>query len=173
MDIQVFTVARTDYLTNLCPQQLINTTFSFSLLRAWNLENVTLYYDCPRIVSPSSGFPSQFNCSNRGTGLINYFVVESAFQNLSAEVKGELSTCQNNVVVPAFYTAAQSIATNPTPDTVILPLRNGFGLKWNEKFYSKCQACNASGGVCGFDSIEFLCYCSDHTDSSNCLQSGV
>ncbi|OMO92530.1 hypothetical protein COLO4_17513 [Corchorus olitorius] len=178
MDILAFTVARTDYLTNLCPQQLINTTFSFSLLWAWNLENVTLYYDCPRdinIVSQSSsGFPSQFNCSNRGTGLLlNYFVTDSAFQNLSAEVKGDLSTCQNNVVVPVFYTVAQSIEANPTLDDMIQPLRNGFGLKWNEKFYSKCQACNASGGVCGFDSIEFLCYCPNHTDSSNCLQSGL
>ncbi|OMO74720.1 hypothetical protein CCACVL1_16506 [Corchorus capsularis] len=177
INIQAFTVARTDYLNNLCPQKLANTTLDFALLDyAWNLENVTLYYDCPKISNQSSGFPSQFNCSNNGTGrVLNYYMLASAFGNLSAESKGGLGNCRSNVIVPAFYTAAQSIVTNPTPDTVILPLRNGFGLKWDANIASKCQKCEGSGGRCGYNktSSGFTCYCPDHTDSSTCNLPGT
>ncbi|XP_017980752.1 PREDICTED: LEAF RUST 10 DISEASE-RESISTANCE LOCUS RECEPTOR-LIKE PROTEIN KINASE-like 2.1 isoform X1 [Theobroma cacao] len=171
-DIQAFTVARTDYLTTLCPQHLANTTLDFNLLSyAWNLENVTLYYDCPSIANQSSGFPSQFNCTSNGT---NYYVIASAFGNLSAEAKGGLGLCRSNVIVPAFFTAVQTIVNNPTPDTLVLPLRNGFGLKWDANIASKCAACSASGGVCGYNKTlsEFTCYCSDRTDPSTCLPPG-
>ncbi|XVF87999.1 hypothetical protein PTKIN_Ptkin19aG0013900 [Pterospermum kingtungense] len=175
MDLQALTVARTDYLTNLCPQQLVNTTLNFSLFSyAWNLENLTLYYNCPRIVNQSSGFPSQFNCTNNGTDAVNYYVTASAFGNLSAGVKDGLGSCKSNVIVPAFYTAVQTIESNPTPDTLILPLANGFGLKWDANIASKCEECNASGGRCGYNksSSQFSCYCSNHTDASTCLLPG-
>ncbi|XP_022717316.1 LEAF RUST 10 DISEASE-RESISTANCE LOCUS RECEPTOR-LIKE PROTEIN KINASE-like 2.1 [Durio zibethinus] len=174
LDIQAFTVARTDYLTNLCPQKLVNTTLDFSFLSyAWNLENITLYYGCLTIANLSSGFPSQFNCSNNGTG-VNYYVTASAFGNLSAEVKGGLGSCQTNVIVPAFYTAVQTIESNPTPETLVLPLGNGFGLKWDANIASQCDKCNASGGRCGYNNTlgQFTCYCSDHAYASTCLLSG-
>ncbi|XVF78912.1 hypothetical protein PTKIN_Ptkin14bG0176100 [Pterospermum kingtungense] len=176
MDIQAFTVARTDYLTNLCPQHLVNNTLNFSLFSyAWNLENLTLYYDCPRIVNQSSGFPSQFNCTNNGTDEVNYYVTASAFGNLSAGVKDGLGSCESNVVVPAFYTAVQTIESNPTPDTLILPLSNGFGLKWDANIASKCEECNGSGGRCGYNKSlsQFSCYCPNHTDASTCLLPGA
>ena len=176
MDIQAFTVARTDYLQNLCPQHLVNTTLNFSILSyAWNLENLTLYYDCTRIANLSSGFPSQFNCTNNGTDVLNYYVTASAFGNLSAEVKDGLGSCHSNVIVPAFYTAVQAIESNPTPETLILPLGNGFGLKWDATIASKCEKCNDSGGRCGYNKSlsQFTCYCSDHTDASTCLLSGM
>ncbi|XVF04396.1 hypothetical protein REPUB_Repub05bG0078700 [Reevesia pubescens] len=175
MDKQAFTVARTDYLTNLCPHHLVNTTLNFSLLSyAWNLENITLYYDCPRIANQSSGFPSQFNCTNNGTDEVNYYVTASAFGNLSAEVKSGLRSCHSNVIVPAFYTAVQTIESNPTPETLILPLGNGFGLTWDANIASKCDECNASGGKCGYNKSlsQFTCYCPDHTDASACHLSG-
>ncbi|XWS27366.1 hypothetical protein CRYUN_Cryun26dG0109000 [Craigia yunnanensis] len=175
MDIQAFTVARTDYLKNLCPQHLVNTTLNFSLLSyAWNLENLTLYYDCPRISNQSSGFPSQFNCTNNGTDVVNYYVTASTFGNLSAEVKDGLRSCHSNVIVPAFYTAVQTIESNPTPKTLILPLGNSFGLKWDANITSKCEECNASCRRCGYNKSlsQFTCYCPDHTDASTCLLSG-
>ncbi|XVE63354.1 hypothetical protein DITRI_Ditri07aG0013600 [Diplodiscus trichospermus] len=176
MGIEAFTVARTDYLENLCPEHLVNTTLNFSLLSyAWNLENLTLYYDCPKIANQSSGFPSQFNCSNNGTDLVNYYVTASAFGNLSAEAKGGLRSCHSNVIFPAFYTAVQTIENNPTPETLILPLRNGFGLKWDANIASKCDECNASGGRCGYNKSlsHFTCFCPNHTDSSTCLLPGT
>ncbi|KAK8706298.1 hypothetical protein V6N13_049869 [Hibiscus sabdariffa] len=124
LDLQAFTVARTDYLQTLCPPSLSNTTLDFNLLSyAWNLENITLYYGCPLI----SGMPS-----------------------------------------------VETIKSKPTPDTLVLPLGNGFGLKWDEKIASKCEECNGSGGRCGYNKTlnQFTCYCPDHTDPSTCLLSG-
>nr|KJB13025.1 hypothetical protein B456_002G052300 [Gossypium raimondii] len=176
MDIQAFTVARTDYLQNLCPQTLLNTTLNFNLLSyAWNLENITLYYHCPLISNISSGFPSLFNCSTgNGTDMVNYYVIASVLGNLSTEVKDGLRSCDSHVIVPAFYTAVETIKSNPTPDTLVLPLGNGFGLKWDANIASKCEDCNGSGGRCGYNksSNQFTCYCPNHTDASTCLLSG-
>ncbi|KAB2095613.1 hypothetical protein ES319_A01G050700v1 [Gossypium barbadense] len=176
MDRQAFTVARTDYLQNLCPQTLLNTTLNFNLLSyAWNLENITLYYHCPLISNISSGFPSLFNCStSNGTDMVNYYVIASVLGNLSTEVKDGLRACDSHVIVPAFYTAVETIKSNPTPDTLVLPLGNGFGLKWDENIASKCEDCNGSGGRCGYNrsSNQFTCYCPNHTDASTCLLSG-
>ncbi|PPD81576.1 hypothetical protein GOBAR_DD21473 [Gossypium barbadense] len=175
MDIQAFTVARTDYLQNLCPQTLLNTTLNFNLLSyAWNLENITLYYHCPLISNISSGFPSLFNCSTgNGTDMVNYYVIASVLGNLSTEVKDGLRSCDSHVIVPAFYTAVETIKSNPTPDTLVLPLGNGFGLKWDANIASKCEDCNGSGGRCGYNksSNQFTCYCPNHTDASTCLLS--
>ncbi|XP_039025811.1 LEAF RUST 10 DISEASE-RESISTANCE LOCUS RECEPTOR-LIKE PROTEIN KINASE-like 2.1 [Hibiscus syriacus] len=173
LDLRAFTVARADYLQTLCPQALFNTTMNFNILSyAWNLENITLYYGCPSISDMFSGFPTRFNCS--GTNLVNYYVVASVFGNLSDEVKDGLGCCTSNVIVPAFYTAAESIKSKPTPDTLVLPLGNGFGLKWGEKIASKCEECNGSGGRCGHNRSlnQFTCYCPDHTHLSTCFLSG-
>ncbi|KAE8680095.1 hypothetical protein F3Y22_tig00111392pilonHSYRG00271 [Hibiscus syriacus] len=91
LDLQAFTVARTD-LQTLCPQTLSNTTSNFNILSyAWNLENITLYYDCPLISDIFLGFPTRFNCSNSsGRELVNYYVIASVFDNLSDEVKDGL-----------------------------------------------------------------------------------
>ncbi|XWS16866.1 hypothetical protein CRYUN_Cryun33cG0017700 [Craigia yunnanensis] len=155
---------------------LVNTTLNFSILSyAWNLENLTLYYHCTRIANLSSGFLSQFNCTNNGTDVVNYYVTASAFGNLSAEVQDGLRSCHSNVIVPAFYTAVQTIESNPTPETLILPLGNGFGLKWDATIASKCEKCNDSGGRCGYNESlsQFTCYCSDHTDALTCLLSSM
>ncbi|PPR96088.1 hypothetical protein GOBAR_AA24579 [Gossypium barbadense] len=176
INLQAFTVARIDYLQSLCPRTLLNTTLNFNLLSyAWNLENITLYYHCPLISNISSGFPSLFNCStSNGTDMVNYYVIASVLGNLSTEVKDGLRSCDSHVIVPAFYTAVETIKRNPTPDTLVLPLGNGFGLKWDANIASKCEDCNDSGGRCGYNNSlnQFTCYCPNHTDASTCLLSG-
>ncbi|GMJ10098.1 hypothetical protein like AT1G66910 [Hibiscus trionum] len=175
LDLQAFTVARTDYLQTLCPRALSNTTLDFNLLSyAWNLENITLYYGCPLISGISAGFPTRFNCSSNGTDLVNYYVIASVFGNLSVGIRNGLGSCSSNVIVPAFYTAVETIKSKPSPDTLVLPLGNGFGLKWDQKLASKCEECSGSGGRCGYNNSfnQFTCYCPDHTDASTCFLSG-
>ncbi|KAB2043873.1 hypothetical protein ES319_D01G049600v1 [Gossypium barbadense] len=97
-------------------------------------------------------FPSLFNCStSNGTDMVNYYVIASVLGNLSTEVKDGLGSY-----------------------TLVLPLGNGFGLKWDANIASKCEDCNGSGGRCGYNNSlnQFTCYCPNHTDASTCLQSG-
>ncbi|PPD81575.1 hypothetical protein GOBAR_DD21472 [Gossypium barbadense] len=84
--------------------------------------------------------------------MVNYYVIASVLGNLSTEVKDGLGSCDSHVIVPAFYTAVETIKRNPTP---------------NSRYFGFASWCGYNNSL-----NQFTCYCPNHTDASTCLQSG-
>ncbi|XVF20760.1 hypothetical protein REPUB_Repub12eG0030900 [Reevesia pubescens] len=66
------------------------------------------------------------------TNVVGYFVVTSAFFNLSAAAKDALRSCRSSVLLPAFASILQVLEHNPSPANLGVTLANGFGLMWND-----------------------------------------
>ncbi|XVF81902.1 hypothetical protein PTKIN_Ptkin15bG0193100 [Pterospermum kingtungense] len=121
MSLQSLTVAPTTSPDNLiCPNHLFNTSLNLSPFRiAWNTRNITLYYDCPMNASQSIGLSNhQFNCTMNGTYTVGYFVVTSAFYNLSAAAKDALKSCRSSALLPAFASILGVLEHNPSSATL-------------------------------------------------------
>ncbi|OMP04745.1 putative wall-associated kinase [Corchorus olitorius] len=138
MMLQLLTVGPTDDRNQiLCPQQLVNISSNLGPFHvSYNTKNVTLYYDCPTMANQSIGLSNhQFNCSMNGTDVqVGYFVVTSAFANLSAATKEALRSCRSSVIGLAFASMVQILEHNPSSETLVVALTNGFGLQWSENF---------------------------------------
>ncbi|XP_022759272.1 LEAF RUST 10 DISEASE-RESISTANCE LOCUS RECEPTOR-LIKE PROTEIN KINASE-like 2.1 [Durio zibethinus] len=117
----------------LCPQHLVNTSLNLSPFQSlYNTRNITLYYDCSSNANQTVGLVDhQFSCTMNGTQIIAYFVVTSAFTNLSAEAKDALRSCHSSVLLPAFASILQVLERNPSRETLVMALENGFGLQWS------------------------------------------
>ncbi|GAV85556.1 Pkinase domain-containing protein/GUB_WAK_bind domain-containing protein/WAK_assoc domain-containing protein [Cephalotus follicularis] len=166
-------VARADYVNDLCPTFLVNTTLNLTIFNySSDTQNLVIYYGCPTIPNQfeTIGLSSQFNCSINDTDISGYFVTRNITVSALADIADALASCDNNLVVPIFQSSLESLEINPTPENLITALDDGFGLLWNAN-ESFCDSCKESGGQCGHDpsSSEFACYCPDKPSASICL----
>ncbi|XP_073037905.1 LEAF RUST 10 DISEASE-RESISTANCEUS RECEPTOR-LIKE PROTEIN KINASE-like 2.5 isoform X1 [Primulina eburnea] len=79
-----------------------------------------------------------------------------------------LEDCPRNVLVPVDG-AGQSGGGNGGIGDVLEVAKKGFELNWTS---ADCDACEISGGRCGFNETlyKFICFCPDRSHSSSCLR---
>ncbi|CAA7059751.1 unnamed protein product [Microthlaspi erraticum] len=71
----IIRLARSDYISTLCPQDPLNATFDETVLPfAPNTELLTIYYDCRREFSVST-FTGEFECED--DSIRNYYVTRT------------------------------------------------------------------------------------------------
>ncbi|PPD67883.1 hypothetical protein GOBAR_DD35233 [Gossypium barbadense] len=118
----------------LCPRRLVNTSLNLSPFRAlWNTQNISLYYGCPIEANQYQGLTNhQFNCSMNGTDTVGYYLVPTAFPDLSVEAKDALRSCRSNVLVPAFASILRVLEHGPSQAYLNVTLQNGFGVGWDD-----------------------------------------
>ncbi|KAB1671243.1 hypothetical protein [Gossypium barbadense] len=118
----------------LCPRRLVNTSLNLSPFRAlWNTQNISLYYGCPIEANQYQGLTNhQFNCSMNGTDTVGYYLVPTAFPDLSVEAKDALRSCRSNVLVPAFASILRVLEHGPSQAYLNVTLQNGFGVEWDD-----------------------------------------
>ncbi|KAJ6369665.1 hypothetical protein OIU76_028001 [Salix suchowensis] len=166
-------VSRTDYIENLCPTLLSNTSLSPNLLSS-NSDHgeVTLYYGCPSPIP--SGFSAQFTCNINDTDMMGYFVtVNNSVLSMTAPILiTYLTTCNNKVIVPAHQSAILPILGNPTIAQLLGAINQGFDLVWSAND-SLCDTCKSSGGQCGYNqtTTAFTCFCADQPQEFECTES--
>ncbi|GKV16765.1 hypothetical protein SLEP1_g27357 [Rubroshorea leprosula] len=180
-ETRVLTVARTDYLDNLCPTFLINTTRNPDLFEfTSDTQVINLYYHCPPPPTPipneETEFFSNFTCNINTTTLSGYFLTRNLSEladlaSIATEISASLRSCDDLVVLAANQSEIQSVETsqNLRWENLIEALAKGFGLQWNAN-NSLCGRCRSSGGQCGYNTVsnKFSCYCTDRPYDTVC-----
>ncbi|XWS36919.1 hypothetical protein CRYUN_Cryun20dG0126500 [Craigia yunnanensis] len=180
---QILEVARIDYSENICPTNLINSTFNSNLFQ-YNRDtrDIRLYYDCQpftgleNLTSITAGISSQFDCIINQTNIIGYYVTrnitETSFGGLVTFISNSLGSCNNSVIIPVLNSEVQSLEENQNSDILIEALSVGFELQWSA-YDSLCDTCISSGGQCGHNltSGEFICYCLEGPYPDDCPSS--
>ncbi|GKV16746.1 hypothetical protein SLEP1_g27342 [Rubroshorea leprosula] len=186
---RVLTVARTDYLDDLCPPSLINTTWNPDLFEfTRHTQVINLYYHClpppppPAPLTPPTPIPNpendeyfnHFTCNGYGNTPCGYYLTRNLSElPLPAHIaiNGLLGRCGDRVVLVANQSEIQSLETsqNLSEETLVDALEKGFGLQWNAN-NSLCDQCGGSGGLCGYDKVsnKFSCYCTDRPYDTVC-----
>ncbi|PRQ16604.1 putative protein kinase RLK-Pelle-WAK-LRK10L-1 family [Rosa chinensis] len=75
-----------------------------------------------------------------------------------------LDSCESSVVLPLDYHEAGGVNTWLEMNYTEI-LKMGFVLNWTAQ---NCSNCETSGGRCGFDNNEFVCFCSDRPHEKTC-----
>ncbi|KAI9128109.1 hypothetical protein K1719_001102 [Acacia pycnantha] len=145
---RILTLARFDYMQNLCPNLLLNTSFDPQLFENLSeTKNLTLLYGCPSVPSI---YPSQFSCPK--IGFVNPFVFVLWDNNPQTSM-----LCSTSVIVPVQ--APTSEVDIRVSSIVLGMLKDGFQIKWIAGIV-ECDECQKRGGVCGYDwgSNKTICY---------------
>ena len=154
------TVARADYWDSNCPDKYVNTTLNatlFSYNSTTSHSELTIYYKCP----PAVSIYNQFNCSNNN--ITGYFTVRDLI-SLSSVISG---SCGVNVKIPIFESAANAtVSGGGIVNGLREALKEGFGLSWNAS-NSLCKECVESGGHCGYNNSQVVCFCRDGPSSAS------
>ncbi|XP_057950540.1 LEAF RUST 10 DISEASE-RESISTANCE LOCUS RECEPTOR-LIKE PROTEIN KINASE-like 1.2 [Malania oleifera] len=136
-----------------CPTPLPNfpgTSFSNSS----SLENLCLFYSC---TGEPPDYSITINCASNYTH-VSFAVFAKHLPSCSNFSK---YSCQSWVEVP-LDVDNYSIKDE---ENVKEMLNNGFVLSLSEQ---KCGDCEESGGRCGFDNTEFICFCPDRPYNNKC-----
>ncbi|CAH8380652.1 unnamed protein product [Eruca vesicaria subsp. sativa] len=165
---RIIRIARSDFMSNICPQILVNAPFNQSVFSlAPNTEILTVYYDCPATPQFVSAYVGEFVCEDDIRG---YYVTRNLSSPLLAGISGLLNnfevTCRKKVSIPASGPALITLQNNRTQDNLKKALQGGFELGIN----SDCHKCIKSGGACGYNQITkaFICYCLDGRHNRYC-----
>nr|TKS00415.1 putative serine/threonine-protein kinase [Populus alba] len=167
-------VSRSDYTANLCPTLLSNTSLNPNLLNyTSDHAEVTMFYGCPSPSPPALSI-SQFTCNINDTVMMGYFITAnlSLLSGTAPSLTSYLTTCNNSVKVPALQSAIVPILDSPTVAQLLEAINQGFELVWSTND-SLCDACESSGGLCGYNrtTTAFTCYCADQPRDFECSSS--
>ncbi|KAF2313806.1 hypothetical protein GH714_013543 [Hevea brasiliensis] len=174
---QTLTVARADYIANLCPSVLSNTTLDPNLFTyAADIQNITLFYGCPNTnmsFPTTPGFSSPFSCNLSSVNSQNFYLTRHA-DSFPTVISTYLRTCGSRLIVPANQSVVQRIESNPTEENLVEVLEQGFGLQWTAND-TLCKSCELSGGLCGYNSTAsaFTCYCPGQRYPFTCATSSA
>ncbi|XP_017406184.1 LEAF RUST 10 DISEASE-RESISTANCE LOCUS RECEPTOR-LIKE PROTEIN KINASE-like 2.5 isoform X3 [Vigna angularis] len=154
-----FTVANMAAYEDNCPVPLSNysfdqTPFTYSS-ENWNL---SFFYNC---TTEPIDYPTyQVDCA-KNASLYSFAV----FHKEKLENKNySLNECQLMVNAPFIMNASVNF-TGLLRMNYIEILKMGFLLNWTAP---DCEYCEKSGGRCGFDGNQFLCFCKDKTYLRSC-----
>ncbi|XP_050227405.1 LEAF RUST 10 DISEASE-RESISTANCE LOCUS RECEPTOR-LIKE PROTEIN KINASE-like 2.1 [Mercurialis annua] len=170
-------VVRTDYIDDICPSRLANTTlnttnFSFGP----EIQNIDVYYGCSSSTVPLpmkiTGFSNEFSCNRSANGGKGYYTTRDLGDQGNA-VTSYLGTCEAKVIIPATRSAVEGLekSNNLNAENLVIALGQGFGLVYKGDHDSTCGTCELSGGKCGSnltDSNLFSCYCTDRPYPFSC-----
>ncbi|OAY57122.2 LEAF RUST 10 DISEASE-RESISTANCE LOCUS RECEPTOR-LIKE PROTEIN KINASE-like 1.3 isoform X2 [Manihot esculenta] len=169
-------VARKDYIGDICPNLLINTTLDFVHFSyaSDDIRNITLYYGCSTSFTPTTipWISTQFTCDLNGSSSKGFYSTRNIDLSNSTIIN-LLGSCNNSVIVPATQSAVETLENNITEENLVIALEKGFGLQW-EANNPVCETCTLSGGTCGYNTTtnSFACYCTDQpADQFSCRES--
>lgn len=136
---QILTVVREDYYDTICPSDYKNNTLDSTIFQyVEGLAYVTFLYNCSSDTSFPPNTSSRICFQDSSDGNDRYLV----YYVLGEVYNGD---CRS-VIMPIHAAQAQAVLKGQIYGVI----DKGFGLKWtaNEE---QCDACTASGGVCGYD----------------------
>ena len=154
-----FAVANIDVYEDKCPVPLYNYTFDQTPFtyssENWNL---SFFYNCS--TEPIDYPTYEVDCAKNATHFS--FAV---FHKEALEHKNySLNECQFMVNTPLNINESVNISSLLRMNyTEILTM--GFVLNWTAP---DCHYCEKSGGRCGFDGNQFLCFCKDKSYLKSC-----
>ncbi|KAL2321175.1 hypothetical protein Fmac_030144 [Flemingia macrophylla] len=159
-----FTVANIAVYEDKCPVPMYNysldqTPFSYSS-ENWNL---SFFYNC---TTEPIDYPTyKVDCAKNAT---HYSF--AVFHKEALEHKNySLHECQFMVNVPLHVNAAVNFSSLLRTNYSEI-LKMGFLLNWTAP---DCQYCEKSGGRCGFDGNQILCFCKDKSYLKSCSNASV
>ncbi|MED6223891.1 hypothetical protein PIB30_078533 [Stylosanthes scabra] len=154
-----FTAANTAVYEQKCPAPMHNYSFD-QLPFTYSSENYNLsfFYNCTK--KPIDYPTYEVDCAENATH--NSFAV---FHKEALEhINYSMNECQFMVNVPLNMNAVTNFSSLLRMNyTEILMM--GFILNWTAL---DCQYCEKSGGRCGFDGDQFLCFCKDKSYLKSC-----
>ncbi|KAL5142912.1 LEAF RUST 10 DISEASE-RESISTANCE LOCUS RECEPTOR-LIKE PROTEIN KINASE-like 1.2 [Glycine soja] len=154
-----FTVANIDVYEDKCPVPLYNYTFDQTPFtyssENWNL---SFFYNCS--TEPIDYPTYEVDCAKNATHFS--FAV---FHKEALEHKNySLNECQFMVNTPLNINESVNISSLLRMNYTEI-LKMGFVLNWTAP---DCHYCEKSGGRCGFDGNQFLCFCKDKSYLKSC-----
>ncbi|XP_009348231.3 LEAF RUST 10 DISEASE-RESISTANCE LOCUS RECEPTOR-LIKE PROTEIN KINASE-like 2.1 isoform X1 [Pyrus x bretschneideri] len=153
-----FVLANAAVYEDKCPLpqhnfSLDQTPFNYSS----NHGNFAFFYDCPED-PPEYMLSYPIDCASNGS----HHSFATFHKELVERMSYSLDSCQSSVHLP-FDGDANVDALKQMNYTEILKM--GFILNWTAQ---NCSKCKRSGGRCGFDDNEFVCFCSDRPHVKTC-----
>ncbi|TXG46594.1 hypothetical protein EZV62_027894 [Acer yangbiense] len=126
--------------------------------------NLTLLYGCPF----SATDPGYFNCTG--------YNIISPHSNVSFPINVFIET-RDYGSEECNYSVTFHVAKDTTLEAYALQeaISEGFKLKWDLSSKA-CEDCRNSNGSCGYDKVEFVCYCPNlpyHLSGSVCANSSL
>ncbi|XP_061350606.1 LEAF RUST 10 DISEASE-RESISTANCE LOCUS RECEPTOR-LIKE PROTEIN KINASE-like 1.2 [Gastrolobium bilobum] len=153
-----FTATNIAVFEDKCPAPIYNysldqTPFSYSSENS----NLSFFYNCTTepIDYPTYGV----DCAKNAT---HYSF--AVFHKEALEHKNSFNECQFMVNAPLYMNAAVNFSSLLRMNYTEI-LKMGFLLNWTAP---DCQYCEKSGGRCGFDGSQFLCFCKDKSYLKSC-----
>ncbi|KAL5726527.1 non-specific serine/threonine protein kinase [Ranunculus cassubicifolius] len=130
--------------------------------RGPNYIDLYFFYNCTSV--PSESFTYPVGCatnSSRGQHSFAVFSHQLGLQYLNASSRN----CESMVNAPVDIDEGTNYETLAKMSYLDV-LREGFHLKW--PITNNCSACEKSGGHCGFEHSNFVCFCPDQPYSRIC-----
>uniref|UniRef100_A0A803KNJ2 non-specific serine/threonine protein kinase n=1 Tax=Chenopodium quinoa TaxID=63459 RepID=A0A803KNJ2_CHEQI len=167
-------------LDNLLKKYVLFNASTVSLLPALilkpagkNQKMIYLYYGCASCVSRYRPFYS-FNCSNDKDATISsvYYFGGPSVPSVAGKSLLSSCSCNNRIYVPVVKKRLDELRSgNGSLESILKTL---IRMEYTVNF-TACSKCEDSGGRCGSrpPSDEFVCYCPDGPQSSECPQSAV
>ncbi|KAL5726461.1 non-specific serine/threonine protein kinase [Ranunculus cassubicifolius] len=154
---QSFLVIDTGAIDNSCPAPLHNFTITGAPFEfGQNIVHLLILYNCT--ASYSDEYPVLCNTDPS----LHSFAMLLPW----GEFDYSMYSSKCSVVVDAPVELDGKLSSEAIAQrNYALFLRNGFVLKWT---IDESTDCLRSGGRCGFDKGEFVCFCSDHPHSKHC-----
>ncbi|KAF9667581.1 hypothetical protein SADUNF_Sadunf15G0038300 [Salix dunnii] len=152
-------VANAAVFEETCPTPLHNISLDrtpFNISSGYH--NFSLLYNC---TSKPKNYSSVYalSCATNST---HYSFAGFHLEEIQMNSYNPLKSCQDFVSVP-IHTGEDITSLNRTDYTEVLKM--GFRMSWTAH---DCSACETSGGRCGFENREFLCFCRDRPRLISC-----
>ncbi|KAF6158286.1 hypothetical protein GIB67_001357 [Kingdonia uniflora] len=160
---QSLLVTNTGELSDICPTHLHNLTLVDTLFKfSPNHANLFFFYNCT--LTPTDYFTYQIPCASNISSNSGYsfaaFVHEGGLQYLNISSK----QCESFVGAPVEVDDGLTYEDMIKMDYPEI-LKKGFLLEWNA---SHCSECEGSGGRCGFQKNDIICFCNDGPHPKSC-----
>nr|XP_011465376.1 PREDICTED: probable serine/threonine-protein kinase At1g18390 isoform X2 [Fragaria vesca subsp. vesca] len=159
---QTFLVAISAVYEDECPLPLRNfsldrTPFNYSSKNA----DFSFFYNCSQKPLDYYVFTYPISCASNSTS--------HSFATIHKEVLKYMNhtlvdSCESPVDVPVDYFRAAGVHSMLKMSYTDI-LKMGFLLNWTAQ---DCGNCERSGGRCGFDKNEVICFCSDRSHDKTC-----
>ncbi|XP_022923748.1 LEAF RUST 10 DISEASE-RESISTANCE LOCUS RECEPTOR-LIKE PROTEIN KINASE-like 1.2 [Cucurbita moschata] len=118
------------------------------------------FYNCTSL-PPKFSYP--IHCSNT-TKLHSFAAFHDGFME---HMNFSVDSCQSSVEVPIDIPNQDDDFSGLLRKSYSDVLKMGFTLNWSAQ---NCSNCETSGGRCGFESNEFVCFCPDGPHLQTCKQ---
>ncbi|OVA04957.1 Protein kinase domain [Macleaya cordata] len=163
---QSFRVVNSVVLDANCPAPLQNSTFDdqspFKV--GSNVQYLSFFYNCTNLLSEEyNNLTYPVNTCATSSELFSFAMFVPPVYLSS--INDHATMCQSLSRVPVEVDKRSSVETREEEDYTLL-LKNGFTLEWDKR---RCNDCQDSGGNCGFDKEDLVCFCVDGPHKEHCV----